>query len=212
MGNFNDIDHNLRTVTQLLQLEMVVTLICFLIAPGRKTRALQAWLRNSAPGSVGLDLRLLPRALPPILCGDEYSWLLWLALLQSLQLSVLLREPLVQVLAFKLGKLASEQSSIALNIPPMAQNFGSPEVNHRRNLTEMAHNCPSDGGGEFAGASYWSGYKMRRRSSFRCRVAAGQSCQDNPSAGLDETSSMNFCGWGIFLRQNIKRQKGLFSR
>jgi hypothetical protein len=36
MGNFNDIDHNLRTVTQLLQLEMAVTLICFLMAPGRK--------------------------------------------------------------------------------------------------------------------------------------------------------------------------------
>jgi len=59
---------------------------------------------------------------------------------------MLLRDPLVQVLAFKLGKLASEQSGIALNIPPMAQNFGGPEVNHRRHLTEMAHNCPSDGG------------------------------------------------------------------
>jgi hypothetical protein len=34
-----------------------------------------------APGSAGLDLRLLPRALPHILCGDEYSCLLWLALL-----------------------------------------------------------------------------------------------------------------------------------
>jgi hypothetical protein len=56
-----------------------------------------------------------------------------------------LRDPLVQVLALKLGKLASEQSGIALNIPPMAQNFGGPEVNHRRHLMEMAHNCPSDG-------------------------------------------------------------------
>jgi hypothetical protein len=58
---------------------------------------------------------------------------------------MLLRDPLLQVLALKLGKLASEQSGIALNIPPMAQNFGSPEVNRRRHLTEMAHNCPSDG-------------------------------------------------------------------
>src|SRR6266576_2481615 len=31
---------------------------------------------------------------------------------------MLLRDPLVQVLALKLGKLASEQSGIALNIPP----------------------------------------------------------------------------------------------
>jgi len=58
---------------------------------------------------------------------------------------MLLRDPLVQVLALKLSKFASEQSGIALNIPPMAQNFGGPEVNHRRHLTEMAHNCPSDG-------------------------------------------------------------------
>jgi hypothetical protein len=42
---------------------------------------------------------------------------------------MLLRDPLVQVLALKLSKLASEQSGIALNIPPMAQNFGGPEVN-----------------------------------------------------------------------------------
>jgi hypothetical protein len=34
-----------------------------------------------------------------------------------------LRDPLVQVLALKLGKLASEQSGIALNIPPVTQNF-----------------------------------------------------------------------------------------
>src|SRR6266498_3971814 len=58
---------------------------------------------------------------------------------------MLLGDPFVQVLALKLGKLASEQFGIALNILPMAQNFGSPEVNHRRHLTEMAHNCPSDG-------------------------------------------------------------------
>jgi hypothetical protein len=66
---------------------------------------------------------------------------------------MLLRDPLVQVLALKLGKVASEQSGIALNIPPMAQNFGGPEVNHRRHLTEMAHNCPSDGSGEFAASA-----------------------------------------------------------
>jgi hypothetical protein len=52
---------------------------------------------------------------------------------------VLLRDPLVQVLALKLSKLADDQSGIPLNIPPMAQNFGGPEVNHRRHLTEMAH-------------------------------------------------------------------------
>jgi hypothetical protein len=49
---------------------------------------------------------------------------------------MLLGDPFVQVLALKLGKLASEQSGIALNIPPMAQNFGGPEVNHRPHLTE----------------------------------------------------------------------------
>jgi hypothetical protein len=43
---------------------------------------------------------------------------------------MLLCDPLVQVLALKLGKLASEQSGIALNIPPMAQNFGGPEYHH----------------------------------------------------------------------------------
>src|SRR4029453_11655008 len=55
---------------------------------------------------------------------------------------MLLGDPFGEVLALKLGKLASEQPGIALNIPPMAQNFGGPEVNHRRHLTEMAHNCP----------------------------------------------------------------------
>jgi hypothetical protein len=37
--------------------------------------------RAYVPESAGLDLRLLPRALPHILCGDEYSCLLGLALL-----------------------------------------------------------------------------------------------------------------------------------
>jgi len=37
----------------------------------------------------------------------------------------------VQVLALKLGKLRSEQRDTALNIPKMAQNFRSPEINHR---------------------------------------------------------------------------------
>jgi hypothetical protein len=77
-----------------------------------------------------------------------------------------LRDPLVQVLALKVGKLASEQSGIALNIPPVAQNFGGPEVNHRRHLTEMAHNCPSDGSGEFA-ASADSAAQLRVRPATR---------------------------------------------
>src|SRR5207302_9129300 len=51
------------------------------------------------PDVFGQTLRLLRRAPPHILCGDGYSCLLWLALLLSLQLSVLLRDPLVQVLA-----------------------------------------------------------------------------------------------------------------
>ena len=42
----------------------------------------------------------------------------------------------MQVLALKLGKLRSEQRDTALNIPPMAQNFRGPEINHRH-LVEM---------------------------------------------------------------------------
>jgi hypothetical protein len=64
---------------------------------------------------------------------------------------MLLGDPFVQVLALKLGKLASEQSGIALNIPPMAQNFGGAEVNHRPHLTEMA--VLRMGGGEFAASA-----------------------------------------------------------
>src|SRR4029434_2296695 len=64
---------------------------------------------------------------------------------------MLLGDPLVEVLALKLGKLASEQSGIALNIPPMAQNFGGPEVNHRPHLTEMA--VLRMGGGKFAASA-----------------------------------------------------------
>jgi hypothetical protein len=66
---------------------------------------------------------------------------------------MLLGDPLVEVLALKLGKLASEQSGIALNIPPMAQNFGGPEVNHRRHLTEMATIVLRMGSGEFAASA-----------------------------------------------------------
>jgi hypothetical protein len=68
---------------------------------------------------------------------------------------MLLGDPFVQVLALKLGKLASEQSGIALNIPPMAQNFGGPEVNHRPHLTEMA--VLRMGGGKFAASGGWPG-------------------------------------------------------
>src|SRR6266540_6090926 len=64
---------------------------------------------------------------------------------------MLLGDPFVQVLALKLGKLASEQFGIALNIPPMAQNFGGSEGNHRPHLTEMA--VLRMGGGEFAASA-----------------------------------------------------------
>jgi len=50
--------------------------------------------------------------------------------LLSLQLSPFFRNPLVQILALKLGKLRSEQRDTALNVPPMAQNFRGPEINH----------------------------------------------------------------------------------
>src|SRR5262249_51033085 len=46
--------------------------------------------------------------------------------LQSLQLSPFFCNPLLQVLALKLGKLRREQCDTALNISPMAQNFRGP--------------------------------------------------------------------------------------
>jgi hypothetical protein len=70
--------------------------------------------------------------------------------LQTLKRSLLLRNALVQVLALKLCKLCGEQPCIALNIPPMAQNFSGTEVSHRRHLVEMVKRCPSGWGGEFA--------------------------------------------------------------
>jgi hypothetical protein len=76
------------------------------------------------------------------------------------------RDPLAQVLTLKIGKLASEKSGIALNIPPVAQNFGGPEVNHRRHRTEMAHTVLRMGIGEFA-ASADSTAQLRVRPATR---------------------------------------------
>src|SRR5215510_15121432 len=70
--------------------------------------------------------------------------------LQSLQLCIFLGNSSVQVLALNLGELRSEQPAIALNISPMAQNFGGIQVSHHRHLVEMVNHCPSGWGGEFA--------------------------------------------------------------
>jgi hypothetical protein len=59
--------------------------------------------------------------------------------LQTLKLSLLFRNALVQVLALKVRQFRSEQPGIALDIPLMAQNFRSPEVSHRRHLLEMVN-------------------------------------------------------------------------
>jgi hypothetical protein len=66
---------------------------------------------------------------------------------------MLLRDPLVQVLALKFGKLASEQPGIALNIPPVAKNFGGPEVNHRRDSRRWPTIVLRMGSGEFAASA-----------------------------------------------------------
>jgi hypothetical protein len=47
-----------------------------------------------------------------------------------LQLRVLLRNPFVQVLPFKVGELGREQSAVPFNVLPMAPHSGRFEVNH----------------------------------------------------------------------------------
>jgi len=63
--------------------------------------------------------------------GHEYVCLLFYrALFQSLQLSVLLRNPLVQVLPLEIGKLGRKQPAITLDVLPMAPHLGRVKVNH----------------------------------------------------------------------------------
>jgi hypothetical protein len=92
---------------------------------------------------------LIGRAPTRRLRGDDLVNRLWFAL-QSVQLCLFLCNSPVKVLALKFSELRSEQLAIALNIPPMAQNFGGTEVSHHRHLVEMVNHCPSGWGGEFA--------------------------------------------------------------
>jgi hypothetical protein len=65
----------------------------------------------------------------------ERAWprgclLLSQTLFQPFQLSVLLRNPFVQVLSLQIGKLSRKEPAIPFNVLPMAPHLGRFEVNH----------------------------------------------------------------------------------
>jgi hypothetical protein len=61
----------------------------------------------------------------------QHNWsVLRLPLLQSLQVSVFLRNPFVQILPLKVGDLGRKEPAIALNVSPMVPHLGRMKINH----------------------------------------------------------------------------------
>ena len=83
-------------------------------------------------------MRLAPLAVPTRLRGNDIEGLcsFWLGARRldfpALQLGLLFRDPFVEVLSLKIGEVRCKQAGIPLNISSMAQDFGGPQVNHRR--------------------------------------------------------------------------------
>jgi hypothetical protein len=94
-----------------------------------------------------------------------------------------LRDPLVQVLALKLGKLASEQSGIALNIPPVTQNFAGLKsiivVTSRRWPTIVLRM----GSGEFAASADSTARLRVKRQRGQSGIVPSAPTKKNPVAG-----------------------------
>ena len=66
--------------------------------------------------------------------------------LPAFQLSLLIRDPLMKVLAFKFREAGREQTRVALNISPVAPYLGGKEVSHHRH-PRRSQNCSFDGKG-----------------------------------------------------------------
>src|SRR5262249_35179347 len=71
-------------------------------------------------------------------------------LFQLLQLSVLLRNPFVQVLALEIGEIGRKQPAIAFNVSPMAPHLCRIEVNHPPSPLWMFLSCLVDWVGKLA--------------------------------------------------------------